>query len=35
MEACGSVQDFQLWTHPISSYWTHLAWVTGACRQGR
>jgi len=23
------VQDFAQWTHPISSDWTHLAWVTG------
>jgi hypothetical protein len=25
----GVVQDFAQWTHPISSDWTHLAWVTG------
>ena len=29
------LQDFPLWTHPISSYWTHLAWVTGGGRQDR
>jgi hypothetical protein len=23
------LQDFAQWTHPISSDWTHLAWVTG------
>ena len=23
------LQDFAQWTHPVSSDWTHLAWVTG------
>ena len=23
------VPDFAQWTHPVSSDWTHLAWVTG------
>jgi hypothetical protein len=25
----GHVQNFAQWTHPISSDWTHLGWVTG------
>ena len=24
-----SLEDFAQWTHPVSSDWTHLAWVTG------
>ena len=23
------LEDFAQWTHPVSSDWTHLAWVTG------
>jgi Putative addiction module component len=23
------VEDFAQWTHPVSSDWTHLGWVTG------
>jgi hypothetical protein len=23
------LEDFAQWTHPVSSDWTHLGWVTG------
>jgi len=23
------MEDFAQWTHPVSSDWTHLGWVTG------